>query len=154
MVAVGLLAVLGVRAVDHPAPERLLWVAGSEGLMAVDIASADVLLEIPTERPVRAAAFDHERGFLWVVSDRDELTALDLTGTAVASAPVPAPTGPDAVLRVDAPAGTVWLGTTNAAYRFDTDATLRERIAFAPGDRLRGLALDEARSRLWLATQN
>ncbi|MDZ4349277.1 MAG: RHS repeat-associated core domain-containing protein [Xanthomonadaceae bacterium] len=154
IVAVGLLAVLGVRAVDHLPAERMLWVAGSEGLLAVDTASVDVLLEIPTAQPLRAVAFDRARSLVWVLSDHDGLAALDFTGATVASATIPAPTGPDVLLRVDAPVGAVWLGTTDALYRFDTDATLRERIELAPGDRLRSLALDEARSRLWLATRD
>ncbi|WP_022949298.1 Ig-like domain-containing protein [Methylohalobius crimeensis] len=135
-----------------PAGSDLLWIAESGGVVALD-GEGEVRIELPTDRPARAVAFDRDRSLVWVLSG-DELLTFDLAGQMRSAAVLPAPPGPSAELVVDAPSGTVWLGTAWTLQRFATDGTFQDAFDLPPGARLVGMALDEARSRLWLATRD
>ncbi|MDT8450829.1 MAG: hypothetical protein RQ847_11735, partial [Wenzhouxiangellaceae bacterium] len=141
-----------------PVTPGALWVADRDGIAVLD-STGEVLLEIATDRPVRATAFDRARDTVWVLDDRGELSAFDLEGMKLGSVEVPSsppspsspPANRDPELVIDSPAATLWLLAGNTLYRFDAQGDFQQALDLDPAERLQGLALDEARSRLWLA---
>jgi len=140
-----------------PVVPGTLWVADRDGIAALD-SEATLILEIATEQPARAVAFDRTRDTAWALDDRGELSAVDTDGVRLHSVTVSTPPGmlvaPLVELLVDAPAATLWLLAGDTLYRFDAQGEFLGATELAPGEQPRSLALDEARSRLWLATRH
>ncbi len=129
-------------------PGDALWVAQSEGVLRVEEGSGEVVLEADAGEDVRAVAFDAARRVLWAFSP-GWLRAFGEAGEERAAIPVSAPPG-RAFLAVDSTDGSVALAAGRGLWRFDAGGT---PLGALPLDgRVRGLAFDPARQRLWVAT--
>ncbi|MDP1697369.1 MAG: hypothetical protein Q8L45_06260 [Xanthomonadaceae bacterium] len=137
-----------------PADLHLLWVADATGAFAVDPVDGEVLRDIAAAKHSQAIAIDRIGNVIWLLSKPDALTAFNLAGEPLLSTDLPASAGGDADMVVDATAGVLWLRAKHSLYRFDSAGVMQQEIAFHPSAQLRALALDEARSRLWLATRD
>ncbi len=136
---------------SNPNPNAL-WVAATRGVLKLATASGEILFEIKDARHVRVLAVDGHDGSLWTWGGR-ELRAFEADGRERLRTSTPAFALGPAQLAVDGVAGNVWLARGRQLDRYDADtATLQQTITLPR--RIRSLALDRARHRLWVADRN
>ena len=162
--AAALVAILGALAGSEGAWAATLdadaagavWVADARGLLKLDAARADLVLEVAGVPGTRALAVDRGAGVLWAYGG-GELRAFDLGGRALFEVPVvlaggggaAAGTGSARPVAV-AGGGAVWVADGTRLLAFD--ATGQALRSFSLGSAVRGLALDVERGLLWVAT--
>ncbi len=146
-----LLGISSAVAAQPPArPADALWVAEAEGVLRVEEGSGGVVLEADAGEDVRAVAFDPARRVLWTFSP-GWLRSFGEDGEERTAIPVSVPAGPS-LLAVDPGDSSVILAAGRGLWRFAAAGT---PLGALPLDgRVRGLAFDAPRRRLWVATSS
>jgi ligand-binding sensor domain-containing protein len=133
---------------------RMVVVAESGGLIALNAADATVLFEIADPAGVRTVAADEPRGRVWAYSSAGTLRAYRLDGTTAITVALPLPPGYTSTtpvsLVVHPENGSVWLGVGSSLQHLDAQGTGFLTLTFPAS--IRVLALDPPRSRIWVGT--
>ncbi|MCP3962206.1 MAG: hypothetical protein GY719_30555, partial [bacterium] len=128
----------------QPNDAEILWAAGPGGVVAIE-PGAGSRLEVPETSGARLVALDAERGSVWVASD-ESLARFDASGELLWRQKLE--TVPVALVVVPED-GSIWI----AGDRLDAFGAGGQRLgAHDLGARALGLALDETRSLVWVAT--
>ncbi len=146
------------RAQTAPAPAtgaaRMVFVAESGGLIALNAADATVLFEVADPAGVRAVAADEPRGVVWAYDNLGTLRAYRLDGTPAVTVALPLPPGytstTPVALVVHPEDGSVWLGVGLSLQHLDAQGTVLLTLTFPAS--IRVLALDPPRARIWVGT--
>lgn len=127
-----------------------LWVAETRGLLKVSQADGAIEAEVPLGPGTQALAVDGQNERVWIAVDR-QLRSVDFDGNPVSATAVDVPAGNPVLLQVDPRGERVWLAMQSQLHLFDGRGGLLRQVRLAHP--VTGIAVDRARSRLWLASK-